>query len=89
MDGLPTWVGVELALLPVVAAMIIYIARQAIRLASIEDWKVSHMQYCEQLEIRLQIADAAVLTEVKALVVKVDAMARDLNRLIGKTERGK
>ena len=85
MEGVPTWVGVELALLPLVGAIMVYVVRQAVRLASIEDWKSSHMQYCEQLETRLQSADATLLMEVKTLGVKVDAMAKDLNQLIGKT----
>ena len=85
VEGLPTWAEVELVLLPLVGAIMVYVVRQAVRLASIEDWKTHHMQYCEQLEARLQSTDATLLMEVKALGVKVDAMAKDLNQLIGKT----
>ena len=77
-------------LAPIVAAIIplllLAIGWMALEIGRLRQWRNDHEGRCDRLESHLTEVDQALIRKVDLLDTKVDSVARDLNRVMGKLD---
>ena len=77
-------------LAPLVAAVIpvllLAIGWLSLEIGRLRQWRSDHEARCDRLETHLTEADEALMRKIDTLDGKVDAVARDLNRVMGKLD---
>ena len=70
----------------IVPVLILAIGGLAIEIGRLRQWRSDHEARCDRLETHLTETDQEILRQMGALDTKVDAVARDLNRVMGKLD---
>ena len=78
-EGIPIWLTIELALLPLLLGLFVWIVKLSASLSKLNEWRDNHQRQCESVE-------GGITDRLDSMGGKIDGIARDLNQLIGKTE---
>ena len=77
-------------LAPIVAAIVpvllLAIGALSVEIGRLRQWRSDHEGRCNRLESHLTEVDQEVMRKIDTLDDKVDSVARDLNRVMGKLD---
>ncbi len=77
-ETIPIWLTIELALLPLLGGLFVWIVRLASNISRLNEWRENHSEQCETVE-------QGITARLDDMGSQLTGIARDLNQLIGKS----